>query len=154
VLYEQGVWGYRTDVTLAGKYGQIESELIERFFDDADRARFDALPVPERPDFIESVLIRKWPGPVYLAARRNMADLPGKTLGPDGPLFRVMTADEARAWWAGDNEGAEPPGLAIWDHLSRLIDVPERQRVDITVQGVRNDLLYMRGYAQLRAGRL
>src|SRR5262249_9112468 len=96
----------------------------------------------------------KWPGPVYLAARRNMADLPGKTLEPDGPLFRVMTADEARAWWAGDNEGAEPPGLAIWDHLSRLIDVPERQRVDITVQGVRNDLLYMRGYAQLRAGRL
>ena len=154
VIYQQGVLGYRADVTIAGKYGPIEEEFFEPVFDDADRARFDELPLPARPEFIESVLMRKWRGPVYCAAWRSLTDWPGRTLEPVGLLFRVMTADEARAWWAEGENGAEPPGLAIWNRLAPLIEVPERQRVDLTVQSMRNDLLYMRGYAQLRAGHL
>jgi tetratricopeptide (TPR) repeat protein len=71
-----------------------------------------------------------------------------------GPLFQVMTAEQAAAWWTAGDDGSLPPGLALWEELSLLIDVPQAQRVDLTVQMMRGDLLYLRGFAQLRAGRL
>ena len=154
VLYQQGVLGYRTDVTLADKYGRIEREFFEPFLDEAETAQLESLPGEKRRAFIESVLIRKWPGPVYFANRRDMKDVPDLTLEPVGPLFRVMTADEATAWWKPADDGGAPPGLAVWTTLQPLIDVPATQRVDLTVQMVRGDLLYLRGFAQLRAGRL
>ena len=154
VLYEQGVGGLRPDVTIADKYGHLEADLVARVLDDDERRKADALAEPARRAFVESVLIRKWPGPVYFGEERDMADVPDRTLEPAGPLFRVMTADEARAWWAAGEAGAPPPGLAIWERFSPLLDLPERQRVDISVQMVRNDLLFMRGLAQLRAGRV
>jgi len=154
VLYQRGVLGYRTDVTLADKYGRIERELYEPFLDDSDRERLEALPGEKRRAIIESVLIRKWPGPVYFANKRDMVDVPDRTLEPVGPLFRVMTAEEAAAWWKPADDGGPPPGLAIWDGLQPLIDVPSAQLVDLTVQMVHGDLLYLRGFAQLRAGHL
>ena len=153
VLYQQGVLGYRTDVTLADKYGRIEREFFEPFLDEAETAQLESLPGDKRRTFIESVLIRKWPGPVYFANRRDMKDVPDRTLEPVGPLFRVMTSEEAAAWWK-PADGGPPPGLAIWTSLQPLIDVPAAQRVDLTVQMVRGDLLYLRGFAQLRAGHL
>jgi Flp pilus assembly protein TadD len=154
VLYQQGVLGYRADVTLADKYGRIERELYEPFLDDSDKERLEALPGEKRRGFIESVLIRKWPGPVYFANKRDMVDVPDRTLEPVGPLFRVMTADEAAGWWKPADDGGPSPGLAIWASLQPLIDVPAAQLVDLTVQMVHGDLLYLRGFAQLRAGHL
>ena len=154
VLYQQGVLGYRTDVTLADKYGRIERAFYEPFLDEADVVQLESLPGEKRRAFIESVLIRKWPGPVYFANKRDMVDVPDRTLEPVGPLFRVMTTEEATAWWKPTDDDGPPPGLAIWTSLQPLIDVPAAQRVDLTVQMVRGDLLYLRGFAQLRASHL
>jgi len=154
VLYWQGVEGYRLDVTLPDKYGRIEPTIVEQYLDAEDWKQLDALPGQAHRAYIEARLIERWPGPVYFANRRDMADLPGRTLEPVGPLFRVMTEEEAAAWWRPGDDGSKPPALAIWDDLEHLVNVPAEQRVDLTVQMVWCDALYMKGFAQLRAGDL
>ena len=154
VLYWQGVMGYRLDVTLPDKYGRIEPTIVEQCLDAEDWKQLDALPGQAHRAYIEARLIERWPGPVYFANRRDMADLPSRTLEPVGPLFRVMREEEAAAWWRPGEDGSKPPALAIWDDLEHLVNVPEEQRVDLTVQMVWCDALYMKGFAELRAGDL
>ena len=150
VLYWQGVEGYRPDVTVADKYGRVEPEVLGPLLDDGDRAILATIRPGDRRAFEESVLIRKWPGPVYFANKRETRDVPGRVLEPVGPVFQAMTEDQAVAWWAGD----DPPGLAAWEPWLPLLEFDERERLDFTVQMVQGDLLYMRGYALLRAGRV
>lgn len=154
VLYAQGVQGHRPDVTLADKYGRIESAVLEPLLDEADREVLDGIRPADRRAFEESVLIRRWPGPVYFANRREMRDLPDRELHPVGPIYRVMTRAESEAWWASPDDGGEPTGLAVWSRWLPLLEVDARQRLDFTVQMVHGDLLAMRGFALLHAGRL
>ena len=151
VLYWQGVEGYRLDVTLPDKYGRIDPAIVEQYLTDEDWQQLDALPGQAHRAHIEARLIERWPGPVYFANRRDMADVPGRTLEPVGPLFRVMTEVEAAAWWKPGDDGSQPRGLAIWNGLDRLVNVPADERLDLTVQMVWCDALYMKGFAHLRA---
>lgn len=154
VLYVQGVLGHRPDVTVADKYGRIEPTVLGAHLQAEDRAIRERLRPADRRAFEEAALIRNWPGAVYFANRREMHDLPGRTLQPVGPLFRVMSTEEAAAWWAPPEGGGEPPGLAVWDPWLPLLEPDARQRLDFTVQMVHGDLLTMRGLALLEAGRL
>jgi len=154
VLYWQGVESYRLDVTLPDKYGRIEPAIVEQYLDAEDWEQLDALPGQAHRAYIEARLIERWPGPVYFANRRDMGDLPGRSLEPVGPLFRVMAEEESAAWWQLGEDGSKPPAMAIWDDLEHLVNVPVEQRVDLTVQMVWCDALYMKGFAELRGGDL
>jgi tetratricopeptide (TPR) repeat protein len=154
VLYEQGVLGYRTDVEVADKYGLIERDVLERVLDDDDRAALSQVSGKAQRALEEAILIHKWPGPVYLANKRDMRDVADRQLEPVGPLFKVMTKEESEAWWAPVADGGPSRGLAVWDGLQHLVDVPADQFVDFTVQMVHGEILYMRGFAQLREGQL
>ncbi len=153
VLYQQGVLGYRTDVTIADKYGQLDESLALPLLESGERQLLNALPSGGRRALLESVLIRKWPGPVYCANRRELGDIPQRTLQPVGPIYKVMTADEAKAWWTPGAQRAAP-GLQSWDRCAALLEVDDRQRLDFTVQMVLAELLGMRGFALLDAGQL
>jgi len=152
VMYWQGVHGYRTDVTLADKYGRIEPEVVDALLDDSELALYAGLARGSRRSFEEFVLVRKWKGPVYFANRREMGDLQDLSLQPVGPVFKVMTQEEATAWWTPASDGARPAGLLAWERFLPLLDFDARERLDFTVQMIHADLLYMRGYAQLAAG--
>ena len=154
VLYQQGVLGYRTDIVLADKYGLIERGVLESVLDDADRATLSELSGKAQRTFEEAVLIRKWPGAVYFANKRDMTDVPERRLEPVGPLFKVMTEEQANAWWAPPEGGGEPAGLALWDSLQPLLEADPSQLIDFTAQMVHGEVVYMHGFAQLRAGQV
>jgi tetratricopeptide (TPR) repeat protein len=154
VLYQQGVLGHRPDVTVADKYGQIERDVLDGVLDDEDRAALSQASGKAQRTLEEAILIRKWPGPVYFANKRDMTDVPDRQLEPVGPLFRVMTKDEAEAWWQPAAEGEPSPGMAVWDQLTDLVQLPSEELVDFTVQMVHGEVLYLLGFAQLRAGRI
>jgi tetratricopeptide (TPR) repeat protein len=153
-LYWQGVEGHRLDVTIADKFGRLDEALLAGFMDDETDALLATLPPARQRRAIEAMFIRRWPGPVYFANKRDMSDVPERVLEPVGLLFRVMTEEEAAAWWAEPEDGGEPAGLRAWDGLAALMDVEERERVDFTVQMIDGDLAYLHGFALLRAGRL
>jgi Flp pilus assembly protein TadD len=154
VLYLQGVEGQRPDVVVADRYGHIEREVLEPYVGETERRALAEARGADRRRVEEAILIRHWPGPVYLANRRDMSDLPGRTAEPVGPLFQVMQPEQAAAWWATPEEGGLPAGLLPWERLDPLLDVEAGQRVDMTVQIVLGDLFYSKGFAQLRAGRV
>jgi Flp pilus assembly protein TadD len=154
VLYLQGVEGQRPDIVVADRYGHIERDVLEPFLGEDERRALADARGADRRRVEEAILIDNWPGPIYLANRRDMSDLPGFSAEPVGPLFQVMTAEEAAAWWAAPDDGGLPPGLLAWQRLDPLLDVEAAQRVDMTVQIVLGDLLYSKGFAQLRAGRV
>jgi len=153
VLFQQGVLDHRTDVTIADKYGRIEPEFLARFMDKEDESRRADVPPGKRRAFEEALLIRKWPGPIYFANRREMDDVPDRRLEPVGPIYKVMTKSEVQAWWTAPMGDGAPLGLAVWEPLLPLLEVDDRQQLDLTVQMVRGDLLAMRGVALLAAGR-
>jgi len=151
VLYQQGVLNYRTDVVIADKTGEIEPAVIDEALTPGDREELQHLQRVARRAFLERTLIQRWRGPVYFANRRDMRDVPDRVLEPVGPVFQVMTPDESQAWWTEERDGSEPPGLLAWKPFQPLLEVDERQQLDFTVQMVRSDMLYMRGFAELRA---
>jgi Flp pilus assembly protein TadD len=153
VLYLQGVEGQRPDVVVADRYGHIEGDVIEPFLGEAERRALADARGADRRRAEEAILIRHWPGAAYFASRRDMADLPGRSIEPVGPLFQVMDAEQAAAWWTPPEDGGLPLGLLAWQRLDPLLEVEDVQRVDMTVQIVLGDLLYSKGFAQLRAGR-
>jgi len=152
VLYLQGVEGYRLDVIVADKTGEVDKAVIERTLTSEDKALLARTAKPTSREAVERLLIQRWSGPVYFANRRDMRDVEGRVLEPVGPVFKVMTPEEATAWWAEGADGATPPGLAAWDGVLPVLTVDERQRLDFTVQMMHADLLHMRGFAQIRAG--
>ncbi len=155
VMYWQGVEGYRTDIVIADKYGRFERDLVEPFIDDTDRQHLnEATSYDEQRRRVEALLIERWPGPVYFANKRAMDDLPELRCEPRGPLFEIMAAEEAEAWWQPGEEGELSAGLAFWSRFDHLDLEDEREGLDFTVQMVRGDLRYLRGFAHVRAGDL
>jgi tetratricopeptide (TPR) repeat protein len=151
VLYQQGVLGYRTDVAVADRYGDIEPDVLDRVLTEDDRSALDQLSGSARRRAQEALLIRRWPGALYCANKRDMSDVEGLVAEPCGPIFRILSEEEAERWWRPAEDGTIP-GLAIWDELGALVSVEESQKVDITVQIIEGDMLYLKGFAHLRAG--
>ncbi|MGQ0553766.1 MAG: protein O-mannosyl-transferase family [Planctomycetota bacterium] len=154
VMYLQGVLGQRPDIVIADRYGMIDEALLEKVMSDEDRARLASASGSEQRRLREEILIERWPGPVAFANKRDTEDIDGRTLEPAGPLFRLLTREQADAFWHVPAEGGESPGLAMWSALDPVADVREAEALDFTVQMVQSDLLYMKGFALLRAGRL
>jgi tetratricopeptide (TPR) repeat protein len=152
VLYQQGVLGHRMDVVIADKTGELEADVLDTTLTPEDRTLLATAPKANYRELAEQLLIERWKGPVYFANRRDMRDVKDLVLEPVGPIFKVMTRDEATAWWKAGEDGSPAPGLAVWSDLQPLLDADERQQLDFTVQMVRGDLLYMKGFAQVRGG--
>jgi hypothetical protein len=153
VLYWQGVEGYRLDVKVGDKIGAVEADLVRDYLMPEDGEHYERLRGAERRAFLEAVLIQRWPGAVYFANKRDMADCPGLTQVVKGPLYKVVTESEAAAWWTPDEDGMTP-GLAAWEAVEAVLaDIDDRQAFDFTTQMVKSDLLAMKGLALHRSGR-
>lgn len=101
-MYWQGVEDHRLDVVIGDRYGRIEPSVVNPLLGPEDEASLTTLQGDARRDYLERVLITRWQGPVYLASLRDMSDIPGLQLEPVGPLFRVMTTEQASEWWAAE----------------------------------------------------
>jgi tetratricopeptide (TPR) repeat protein len=89
LLYLQGVLKKRPDVTIASKYGHIEKQLYPGLINQVKRKGGNVERIPRA--VIEKHIILKNPNrPIYFTIHRNMNDLPGYELIPEGLLYRVI----------------------------------------------------------------
>jgi len=89
LLYLQGVLGMRPDVTIANKYGQIEENLYPDLIDQVKRNGGNVERIPRA--VIENHITLKNPNrPIYFTIHRNMSELPGYELIPEGLLYRAI----------------------------------------------------------------
>jgi hypothetical protein len=89
LLYLQGVLGLRPDVTIANKYGPIEKHLYTDLIDQVKRNGGDVERIP-RAEIEKHIILKNPNRPIYFTNHRNMNDLPGYELIPEGLLYRVM----------------------------------------------------------------
>jgi tetratricopeptide (TPR) repeat protein len=89
LLYLRGVLGKRPDVTIAIKYGRIEKHFYPDLINRVKKSGGNVEQIPR--GVIERHIILKNPDrPVYFTYYRNMNDLPGFRLIPEGLLYRVI----------------------------------------------------------------
>jgi tetratricopeptide (TPR) repeat protein len=89
LLYLQGVLGMRSDVTIADKYGKVEEKLCPEFVTERKKAGESADRIPRR-EYEEYVILKNQDRPIYFTERRDMTDLGGFLLVPEGLVFRII----------------------------------------------------------------
>ena len=93
LLYLQGVEGIRPDVTIASKYGPIEKHLYPGLIDQVKRNGGNVDRIP-RAEIEKHIILTNPNRPIYFTTHRNMNDLPGYELIPEGLLYRVIRKSE------------------------------------------------------------
>jgi tetratricopeptide (TPR) repeat protein len=89
LLYLQGVLGKRPDVTIANKYGRIEKHFYPGLMDRVKKSGGNVDQIP-RGEIEKHIILKNPDRPVYFTNHRNMSDLPGFRLIPEGLLYRVI----------------------------------------------------------------
>jgi tetratricopeptide (TPR) repeat protein/biotin operon repressor len=89
LLYLQGVLGMRPDVTIANKYGQIEKHLYPGLIDRVKKNGGNVERIP-RAEIEKHIILKNPNRPIYFTIHRNMSDLPGYELIPEGLLYRAI----------------------------------------------------------------
>jgi len=114
LLYLQGVLGMRPDVTIANKYGHIEKHLYPGLINQVKKDGGNVERIPR--GVIERHIILKNPNrPIYFTDYRNMNDLPGYQLIPEGLLYRVIRKSDLPGYQKKVSvEGVAPPAY-YWE---------------------------------------
>jgi len=131
-------------VLLADKYGYFEEHLFEGMSGEARRHR-TSLRGDARRRFEEAWLLRRHGArPAYFTQKRDMSDLPGKTVIPVGILFKVIDdTPEAKADALAESEAA-------WNRY--LWRNAPGESMDFTARIIVSERHYARGWFHLLRG--
>jgi tetratricopeptide (TPR) repeat protein len=79
----------RSDVTIANKYGRIDENLFPEFIAEVKRAGKSPDRIP-RGEYEKYIILKNQDRPIFFTERRDMTDLGGFLLVPEGLVFRII----------------------------------------------------------------